>query len=592
MNNKLITNLENKFKANNKFESFPDFITDIHFPCFKGLEKDSVLHFNFPLTVLVGENGCGKTSILQALEKTREGNAFTSRWFSTKVDPIPENPRPAFWYSYYSKEANQIVEILNSRIKTKNPDYWEPSRPVVKYGMKKFEENQGNVPGATKTRWTGTKREILYLDFRAELSAFDKYFYFEDQPNTQTLRTKQDYIRYYSRYLRYAIEGIIHAGFTLRSKKVLNSVTTLTDEEVKQVSSILDKDYKEIKIITHRFYKKWGDSVYFKLNQSSKTFTGNYTEAFAGSGESAVVKLVHKVTTSSKGTLILLDEPEVSLHPGAQKKLLNFLLEQTLYKGLKIVLTSHSPEIVEELPEQAITLLSNNGNGAFAIRENTPAQLAFEYIGHITTDHIRILVEDAAAKELIDKILSLMDAKANDIVDVNYHNGGAEDLLKEAVVFARNDNKNIFIILDGDMKKVDFVKSANIPDSELDKFIQDETGITSDKFSFTADSGKEEGQLREEKKKYLDYLYTNVFFFPTNTPEEIMWEASNEKDNPLFSNPNYKMRIKDWAEAEIDAVDNNIISTYRKRLLKMMDKDDPNVKTVMKTLRTILAKSF
>ena len=139
MDKELIKKLKGAFEHDTDFKNFPDFITDIHFPCFKGLVPNSEIEFKFPLTVLVGENGCGKSSVLQALETAPEGSSYSQKWFSTSVDPIPENPRPAFWYSYNSLEAKRNVEILNTRIKHgNNPDYWEPSRPVEKYGMKPF----------------------------------------------------------------------------------------------------------------------------------------------------------------------------------------------------------------------------------------------------------------------------------------------------------------------------------------------------------------------------------------------------------------------------------------------------------------------
>ena len=171
MNNKLIQQIAGKFGGNTRFETFKDYITDIHFPYYKGLVPDAKIEFKFPLTVLVGENGCGKSSVLQALENVSAGKSLSQRWFSTSVDPIPENARPCFWYSYYSSDAKRTVQILNTRIKKKfkdgseNPDYWEPSRPVAKYGMELFDEKFANTPGATGSRWNGTKRKVEYIDF-------------------------------------------------------------------------------------------------------------------------------------------------------------------------------------------------------------------------------------------------------------------------------------------------------------------------------------------------------------------------------------------------------------------------------------------
>ena len=49
MNNELIEKIKKSFNNDTNFERFPDFITDIHFPCFKGLAPNSEIRFQFPL---------------------------------------------------------------------------------------------------------------------------------------------------------------------------------------------------------------------------------------------------------------------------------------------------------------------------------------------------------------------------------------------------------------------------------------------------------------------------------------------------------------------------------------------------------------
>lgn len=593
MNSELINKLKKTFKHDLSFENFPDFITDIHFPCFKGLAPNSEISFNFPLTVLVGENGCGKSSVLQALETAPEGSSYSQKWFSTRVDPIPEEPRPAFWYSYNSSEAKKNVQILNLRIKhDNNPDYWEPSRPVVKYGMKSFPKEMAKTAGASGTRWNGTKRNVLYLDFRGELSAFDKYFYFGEKPNTITLKTKQDYIRYYSVYLKGIIDGWVKTGFKYRGKKRVEKIAKLSSDEIEIISSILDKNYEGITIITHSFYKQWGDSVYFKLkNIHSETFNGNYTEAFAGSGESAVVKLVHQVFNAPKGTLVLLDEPEVSLHPGAQKRLLDFLLTQTMEKGLQVVLTSHSPAIVEELPKEAIVLLHQIPDGCFSPKCSIESELAFQYIGHTNTKKPKIIVEDNAATELLTACLALYDKEATKSIDIVYHAGGAKDILKEAVVLSRLESQNTYIMLDGDMYKTDIPDATKISSAELDAKIKEITTIDISSFDFLADGGskeKKEAQLENEKRRYITFLKSHLFFFPTNDPEEIMWNASSYP-KPDFDEVDYKKRLELWAKEEVgNNCTSSDIENCRKRLCNKLDNENENIKKCIEVLKIIL----
>lgn len=587
MNNNLIQQIAGKFGGNTRFETFKDYITDIHFPYYKGLVPDAKIEFKFPLTVLVGENGCGKSSVLQALENVSAGKSLSQRWFSTSVDPIPENARPCFWYSYYSSDAKRTVQILNTRIKKKfkdgseNPDYWEPSRPVAKYGMELFDEKFANTPGATGSRWNGTKRKVEYIDFREEISAFDKYFYFGIDPHK---KTKQEYVRQHSKDLKKAIDGKL-------KNECLRSVINLVADEVAILSDILDKQYRSVKIIEHKFYSKWGTSVYFSQGVSDESFSGNYSEAFAGSGESAVAKLVHKIFSAQQGTLLLLDEPEVSLHPGAQKRLLNYILEKVRDKGLQVVISTHSPAIVEELPPEAIVVMNQTAQNKFNPIPNVAADVAFQYIGHTNIEKKKILVEDKTAGLLVKRALDLYNPKAAMSIDVICHPGGAEVIYKEAVVFSRVESQKYFLLLDGDKRK-DIPASKNVSESKLDKMISEITGIDSSKLKFSADSGKEAVQLPAAKRAFLDFLKNYCSFLPMNTPEEILWKCSEKSPHTEIDESKkdpYKKAIADWAKEDIGGeVSANDIFSYHKKLCNAIPESDVTMQEIITIIKQIV----
>lgn len=594
MNDKLLPSIQRIFSGKNKFLAFPDFITDIHFPYYKGLVPDAKIEFKFPLTVLVGENGCGKSSVLQALENVSAGKSLSQRWFSTSVDPIPKNARPCFWYSYYSAEANRVVQILNSRIKKKlkdgseNPDYWEPSRPVAKYGMELFDEKFANTPGATGSRWNGTKRKVEYIDFREEISAFDKYFYFENEPRK---KTKQEYVRQYSKYLKLAIDGHFKKDRLVNGKLRLRSVTDLTSNEVEILSNILDKQYSAVRIIEHQFYSKWGTSVYFVQKANDDSFAGKYSEAFAGSGESAVAKLVHKLYKAEKGALLLLDEPEVSLHPGAQKRLLEYILVNIRVKGLQVVISTHSPSIVEELPPEAIVVMNQDAQNKFTPVSDVAASFAFQYIGHTNTEKKKIVVEDQSACMLVERALKICNEKASLAVDIVYHPGGAKDIYKEAVVLSRLNAAKTYLLLDGDQHR-DLPAGDDVANGDLNQVLLDITGVDAKDLGFVADSGKQAEQLLVEKKKYLDFLNANCKFLPMDTPEEIFWKCSDEKTHRKIKDPqnaSYKEAIAEWVKEDVGGeVTASDISTYHKKLCNAIPESNPVMQEIVEILKGIV----
>lgn len=104
----------------------------------------------------------------------------------------------------------------------------------------------------------------------------------------------------------------------------------------------------------------------------------NYSEAFAGSGEFAVTLLVNQIINAPNASLILLDEPEVSLHPAAQIRLMEFLNQICLKNKHQVVISTHSSSIVRDLPQESIKLFTlNSTTGKVSILENVSPEEAF-----------------------------------------------------------------------------------------------------------------------------------------------------------------------------------------------------------------------
>lgn len=354
----------------------------------------------------------------------------------------------------------------------------------------------------------------------------------------------------------------------------------------RELLDILGKKYTSAILVEHSFYNNRGFSVKFTTDQRK------YSEAFAGSGEMSVVKLVHQVSRANKASLILLDEPEVSLHPGAQNKLLTYLLNECINNKHQIVLCTHSPAIVENLPRSAIKVFSQNDNGDFNIIENVIPEQAFKYIGHTTTKKIRILVEDIAAQLLLTKIIKLRNDKTEEIIQIDYHPGGAKDLFKEALIFSRNEMKNTYIYFDGDQKGNEIPENIEIANLQLDYLLRYSTGIKPKEYSFSSDANNQE-QIIKEKRKFLKYIKSNCFYFPGKDPEDTMWEASTLTDTLTeYDQKLYKDRIQAWIESQIDPVDvtSHDFVYLQKRLLNNLDTEHTNIKQINLMITSIIDK--
>ncbi|WP_321420151.1 AAA family ATPase [uncultured Methanomethylovorans sp.] len=566
---------------------FTKFIDYIRFPFYRNLEKDTKITFDFPLTVFVGQNGCGKSSAVQALFGCPEGKSVGNFWFSTKVDPIEDGEeRPAFIYSY-ADENGTIGEVLKTRIlRGSNPDYWEPSRPLIKYNM--------NSMGGS--RFPALKMEVLYLDFRSILSAFDKYFYYGDPINLKS-NTKQDYLRNRSILLKKVIDE--NSIKTTRSKPQNRKPIDFSPEELKIMSFILGKKYEYGMLIEHKFFTYWGSSIIFQTPNLA------YSEAFAGSGESAVAILVHELLNVESNSLILFDEPETSLHPGAQKRLKIFILEQIKKKHLQVVISTHSSSLIEGIPSNAIKVFVQLPNGKFRVENERSPEEAFYYIGQTLPTKKKIIVEDKLAKYLIESVIKSIGDDCASLFDVEFYPGGHTIIKSDFIkVYSQNSDNNIFIIFDGDQSLAAIhLDVGTIPSSyfevskqdELVKYLQqnidNQTGC---KIPFRPDGGSSGGnreQLIELMKKYLVYYSSNVFYLPQSTPEAIIWNDNfaieymkliSLNDSSVIDDINatsdFKLKFKKYSKHCFGSED--LQSAYRQFLTIWRNNKDENFEKI------------
>ena len=178
-----------RMKENNCFNNYIEYI---QFPFYKNLIKGCRINFDFPMTILIGKNGGGKSSTLHALYGAPKGYTCSDFWFSTDVDPIGEGGRNRYFYGYRENGNSDIKEVMKTRMKrdskTKkaDPDYWETQRPSIKDGMMPSNRN------------SPVDKKVIYLDFRAEVSAFDKVFHF----SKQDLDARKEELRKKSKYLK------------------------------------------------------------------------------------------------------------------------------------------------------------------------------------------------------------------------------------------------------------------------------------------------------------------------------------------------------------------------------------------------------
>ena len=582
-------------KQRNKFKNYIEYMV---FPYFKNLELNTKIELDFPMTILIGRNGCGKSSTLQAFYGAPKGYSCGEFWFSTNLDPIIESKdRNRYFYGYKENDSTEVKEVKKSRIKRSegkgkkaDPDYWETTRPSIKDGMKPLIKGSRNTP---------VNKKVVYIDFRGELSAFDKYFYFFRPQRGK----KQDYLRNKSEYLSKIFNGEDPRYWQDKKKRRLfDELITFEEKYVSLANKILGKNYKEILMVDHRVYSDWGTSILVKTD-----FDSQYSEANAGSGETAVIKLVYRIMKAEPFSLILLDEPEVSLHPSAQLRLKKFLLEQIKNKKHQVIISTHSQVFSQDMPSKSIKLFETNQKGKFIVKNEVTPDEAFYDIGGYAENKKNIICEDVSCKILLEKVLLSM--RLLQFFEVKYVHGGAETIVtKHLPVYAMNNEfkKNIYIILDGDKDsgikyEINELMASQLECSATLEGLFAETTTANCKVSGFIDGCNGDGRDDQKVELYrslIKYQCDNMYFLPNNSiPEAIILNNNDIKlvygnilcnYNNEITNSNAKDIIKDIClELHGEYSEENYLSTMSilaNKWCKEENEDFSDIKIILSSI--------
>lgn len=129
-----------------------------------------------------------------------------------------------------------------------------------------------------------------------------------------------------------------------------------------------------------------------------------YTEQNFSFGEIVMINLLYDIKRAVNGSLILIDELELALHPSAQIRLISCLRDLARENGLTIIISTHSSSIIKA--EKFVIFLEQNFENNIEVLYLCPPAKAIGAIGmrEDTNPDIIILVEDSMAKSLFNAL--------------------------------------------------------------------------------------------------------------------------------------------------------------------------------------------
>lgn len=324
-----VRKLENKWRTG---QSWPQRLEWLEITGIRGWLGERI-DLNFPVVALVGENGTGKSTVLQAAAASYRSNSKTKDRYAS--DFFPDTP--------FEKITGASIRFSyrqgqNSNVKTvrKPSGRWRgnPERPI---------------------------RPVEYIDLS----------------RIQPVSARVGYIK----LLKAGVLEGTHSAFTA--------------EKLARLTHIVGKNYVSAGISTTSADARRLVPV---LEHGGSRYSGFHQ----GVGEIAATELLaHQF---SKYGLVLIDEIETSLHPRAQRRLIRDLCTVARELEIQIILTTHSPYVLAELPPEARVYIMQGASGKTIVTGVSPdfAMTRMDEEQHPEAD---VYVEDVRAEKLLNEII-------------------------------------------------------------------------------------------------------------------------------------------------------------------------------------------
>lgn len=216
---------------------------------------------------------------------------------------------------------------------------------------------------------------------------------------------------------------------------------------------VLPFKYRGLKLLTVK-----GKDLLFADREEAATA---YSEFHMSAGERALLR-ISKDISRLRDALILIDEVEAGLHPFTQQQLMLELQRLALRNNLQIIVTSHSPVILESVPPEGRVFLERVG-------DNVQVQPAYRDIFQRAfygrpQDRLSVLCEDVVAEALIlgvlDRINPVLQLTPDDITVGR--DTGKDQFAQHVDALGKFKLLDEFIfVLDGDARDVEGAMAAS-----------------------------------------------------------------------------------------------------------------------------------
>ncbi|MGE4521926.1 MAG: ATP-dependent endonuclease, partial [Acetobacter sp.] len=172
-------------------------------------------------------------------------------------------------------------------------------------------------------------------------------------------------------------------------------------------------------------------------------FGAKYSENNMGFGEGRVVYTIRLLESCPAQSLIVLEEPETSLHESAQYEFIKYLMDVVDRRGHQIIFSTHSSIMMDALPAEGRKLLIRGKEGVDVFDSVTSTRVKTA-LSCGERGHTIVCVEDEFAQSFLREILRRYDIHLLESVEIIPF-GDARAVLSAHKVLSKAEKKSIAV---------------------------------------------------------------------------------------------------------------------------------------------------
>lgn len=188
-----------------------------------------------------------------------------------------------------------------------------------------------------------------------------------------------------------------YAKVAMTANAEAGSVTTLNDESIRDLSYVLGQSY------TRGRFTATNVDASREIGLLTKNY-GEISQFHQGAGEDTILDVFKLLQDIPQQSLLVIDEVENSLHPQAQRRFIRHLIKCARVKKLQIILSTHSPFVLDELPPISRIMLQQLSDQKNIVYEPS-TQYALNVIDDVDHPVAYVHVEDDEAVTLFWNII-------------------------------------------------------------------------------------------------------------------------------------------------------------------------------------------